>query len=103
MWEGFAEATLTGQDAARKMGRQLAAQTPPVRLARRARHRKPVRRRGVITKGIFLSFSFAAALACTFGHPQASAPALGGNLAAAAFGPAQHPASIPAQHSSNGR
>lgn len=43
-WDAFAEATLTGQDTARGMGRELAAQTPPVRLARRARHRKPNRR-----------------------------------------------------------
>jgi len=43
-WEAFADATLTGQDTARRMGRELAADTPPVRLARRARHRKPNRR-----------------------------------------------------------
>ena len=43
-WEAFADATLTRQDSARQMGRQLAADTPPVRLARRARHRKPNRR-----------------------------------------------------------
>ena len=43
-WEQFADATLTRQESARDMGRQLAADTPPVRLARRARHRKPNRR-----------------------------------------------------------
>jgi len=43
-WEAFTEATLTRQDAARRMGRELAADTPPVSLARRARHRKPNRR-----------------------------------------------------------
>ena len=40
-WEAFADATLTSQDTARRMGRQLAADTPPVKLAR---HRKPNRR-----------------------------------------------------------
>ena len=43
-WDGFADATLTGQDSARRMGREPAAGTPPVRLARRARRRKPNRR-----------------------------------------------------------
>lgn len=46
-WEAFTEATLTRQDAAKRTGRELAAQTPPVKLARRARHRKPNRRRHV--------------------------------------------------------
>jgi hypothetical protein len=35
-WDAFAEATLTGQDEARKMGRELAAQT-------KGRHRRPRR------------------------------------------------------------
>jgi hypothetical protein len=43
-WEAFAENTLTGDEAARGQGRELAVQTAPVRLARRARHRKPGRR-----------------------------------------------------------
>jgi hypothetical protein len=40
-WEASAEATLTGQDSAGRMGRELAAQTEPVALAKRARHRRP--------------------------------------------------------------
>ena len=43
-WDRFADATLTRQESARRMGRQLAADTPPAKLARRARHRKPNRR-----------------------------------------------------------
>ncbi len=44
-WEAFTEATLTGDSAAKRTGRELAAQTPPIALARKARHRKPNRRR----------------------------------------------------------
>ena len=45
-WDRFAEATLShDQGTAAPMGRDLAAQTPPIALARRARHRKPNRRR----------------------------------------------------------
>ena len=49
-WEAFADATLDHDNRAARMGRELAASTPPIVLAKRARHRKPNRRRGVIAR-----------------------------------------------------
>ena len=50
-WDRFAEATLShDQGTAAPMGRDLAAQTPPIALARKARHRKPNRRRITATE-----------------------------------------------------
>ena len=81
-WEAFADATLDhDKDAARTMGRELAAATLPVALAKRARHRKPNRRRSVITAvagSLLLAAAIFASIATAAVMPAHRAPAFYG-------------------------
>ena len=78
-WEAFADATVEHRPEARQMGRELAS-TPPVALAKRARHRKPNRRRHVITKVLGYSLVLVAAVFALTGTARAvhQAPAFYG-------------------------
>ena len=69
-WEQLADATIEHRADAARAGRDLAAQTPPIALARKARHRKPNRRRSVVRTALG-----ALALAVVTGSSIASAAA----------------------------
>ena len=64
--------------------------TPPVRLARRARHRKPNRRRNVITTGLGALALVAAAVTVTAAAGQPSQPPFAGIPAQTVLGPVEH-------------